>query len=188
MSSDSSSNSIKQYILSPTGIGLTIFICIWVVLELSQGHGLYVLFFFLLLATLSILRLKKFWILAAAILTVLMIRTPILTTFKVIGAYNIEAIQTIRPSISMLFTPEAGKRTLPDNIKQMLSLLEKNKITEYRIHKSAPEEDLLIVGAAWPIRNVSTSPYLLYRIDGNIDLAGCTKIDKRKKLALAYCP
>ena len=188
MSNDTSSKSIKQRLLSPAGIGLLIFLGIWGVLEISQGHRLYVIALLLFVALLAVFRLKNFWIIAATVLIIVMIKTPTVNTLDVIIKYNIQAIQSLRHSLSNLFTPGAGKDTLPDNLQQMLSLLEQNKVTEYRLQTPGPIEDLLIVGAAWPIKNVSTAPYLLYRIGGDVDLAGCTEIDKRKDLALAYCP
>jgi cell division protein FtsW (lipid II flippase) len=188
MNTDSKDNHAKQRRQILKSIGSILLLAVWVVFQYRQGNELYAISLILLFAFISISRSKNFIIIAVAVLVLVLFKTPILETWIEIRDTNQATFRALKPSISRLFTPNSGKDTLPTDIQQMVSLLQENKVTEYRVPSSFSfETNMRITEAAWPIRKNDTSPYLIYRNEENLDLTGCTTIDKRKDVSLVYC-
>jgi hypothetical protein len=170
-------------------IGSIFLLAVWVLFQYRQGNELYSIFLVLLYSVIFISRSKNFIIIAVAVLVIVFFKTPVLETWLVIRDSNHSTFDSFKPAMSKLFTPYSGREILPNDIEQMVSLLQANKITEYRVPSSfSYETNMRITEAAWPIRKNDTSPYLIFRTKEDLDLTGCTKIDKRKDVSLVYCP
>jgi hypothetical protein len=180
---------LTKGLLSAGKIGQILLLILWVLFQHERGNDLYAATVVLISLALFTFRLKTLALIATPVLVIVLFKTSIVDTAVQIRASNLISFQSFKPSMSNLFTPESGRNILAQDVQQMISLLEENEITEYQLSSLFnAETKILITEAAWPIRQNDTSPYLLYGIEEHGNLAGCTTLDERKVVALAYCP
>lgn len=163
----------------------------WSLFQYSRGNELYAICISLLFIILSIPRLRSFALVSAFVLVIIFYKTPILDAWIEIRDTNLLTFQSFKPSIARLFTPNSGRDTLPDDVQQMLSLIQENNITEYRLAISFEQDPLTyqrIIKSAWPVKLESKSIYVLLPTSEIANLSGCIEVDRRKDVALVSCP
>lgn len=163
----------------------------WSLFQYTRGNELYAISIFLLFIVLAIPRLRSFALISAFVLVIILFKTPILDTWIEIRETNLLTFQSFKPSIARLFTPNSGRDTLPHDVQQMLSLLQENNITEYRLEISFEQDPLTyqrIVESAWPARQEAKSIHVLLPTSEITKLNNCVELDRRKDVALVSCP
>lgn len=163
----------------------------WSLFQYIRGNELYAICVFLLFIVLSIPRLRSFALIGAFVLVIILFKTPILDTWTEIRKTNLLTFQSFKPSIARIFSPNSGRDTLPGDVQQMLSLLQENNITEYRLAISFEKDPLThqrIIESAWPVKLEARSIYVLLPTSEIANLSDCIEIDRRKDVALVSCP
>lgn len=183
--------TLKKRLSSPGGVVSFFLLGAWSIFQYIRGNELYAAYIVLLYLILLMPRPQNFALVAVSVLVIVLFKTPVLDAWIEIRDTNLRAFQSFKPSISRLFTPDSGREVLPSEVQQMLSLLQENKITGYRLANSIEQDPLIsqrIVESAWPMKKEAASPYILYPIEEIADLTGCVEVAKGKDIALVRCP
>ena len=173
------------------GFSQFILLSFWAVFQYTQGNKLYAVFIILFFIVLIISRSTNFMLISASILVLVMFKTPILETWIELKQINIESFQPLRSSLNKFFTPNSGREVLPDEVQQMLTLIQKNNLPDYQLSASLQKDELIkqrIVESAWPVKNEKSSQYLLYSIDDDKNTLMCNEFDRMENIILVYCP
>jgi hypothetical protein len=163
----------------------------WAWIEYSLGYKLYGLLIVVFSFGLAINRKRYSIFLAIAVLVIIYLLTPVIDTLLLIKQSNLAFIQSPGESLINILSPDSGQNVLPEPVQQMLSLLHTHQVESYQISDLLNKNTLIkqrIVEAAWPIKMESTSPYHLLLLEEINNDSNCTVIDRRKDIALEYCP
>lgn len=127
----------------------------------------------------------------SCVLILLLLTSPVLQTLTFLWTFNTEVVLRAQSPLSDLFTTGAGQQVLPEQVQQMLGLMDSHQISTYRLSQDLTGDPLTyqrIVESAWPRRLTPSSPYLfLLRSELEVDPT-CVRIDQEKEIALVYCP
>jgi hypothetical protein len=162
----------------------------WVVFQFWVGNRVYALFMIVFFLALSLLRPPNFILLAIPVLILLLFNTQTINSLVQLRRWNLNAVQDYKHTLLELFTPNSGQEVLPDRVRQMLQLLQKHHIEEYRLSSQLAADMRIqqrIVESAWPVREDASSPHLLGSIEEIKKDPSCTVVDQEKDVALAYC-
>lgn len=163
---------------------------IWALIQYSLGnkpYGLFIIAFFFILVK---FRLPNFTLVAIPVLVIVLFSTTIIDTGAQLKQWNLNTAQNYKRTLIDIFTPNAGQNVLPITVRRMLSLLQDNNITSYRLLDHLYQDPLImqrIVESAWPIKLDNASPYILRSLDEINNDSRCIEIDHRKEVALDYC-
>lgn len=192
-----------------------ILLFIWLLINYFLGNILYGIFVLLLFITCIKIKSAQ-CIFRITIFIFVFLHLPVIETIHQIRNINLHAVQYPWQTLSFVLTPGSGQEVLPFEVQEMVSLIDKHQLPDYRLSKQL-DKNLLIhqrmLEAAWPSKmDVSTSPlihsldlsdinlplpldhtvssYLFISVnERNIaeDDPEFTLIDKREKVALVYC-
>jgi len=191
MNSVTKLKGVKQYLPDRGQILQIVLISIWVLFQYGQGNELYALFMILFFFALSVYRSRNFTLIITSVLVIILFKMPVLDSWIEIREANLATFHSFKPSISRLLTPDSGRDVLPTTVQQMLSLLQENKITEYRLSDTFEQDPLIqqrIIESAWPAKKNAASPYLLCSIGEFKNMTACIDIVREKDVILVYCP
>ena len=163
---------------------------IWALFQFSVGNKFYALFIIVFFLILAISRPPSFMLVAIPVLVIVLFNTSIIGTATQLKQWNLNTIQNYKRALVNIFTPDSGRKVLPDQVRQMLSLLISNHITSYQLSPRLYQDPLImqrIVESAWPIKMDSTSPYRLSLIDEPNHNPTCAVIDHTREVILANC-
>ena len=168
-----------------------ILLSFWAIFQYVQGNKLYAVFIVLFFIVLVISRSSNFTIISASVLIIIMFKSPILETWVEIKQINLETFQPLRTSLNKLFAPNSGREALPNDVQQMLILIQENNLPSYRLSASFQNDELIkqrIVESAWPVKNEQSSKYLLSPVDEAEDIPACNEFDRTENVVLVHCP
>jgi hypothetical protein len=117
-------------------------------------------------------------------------RTPALDTLIHLKQSNVDVFQNTNRKLTNLFSPNTGQYVLPNQVRQMLSLLQTFQLSSYRLSDQLYSDPLIvqrITEAAWPVKMNPSSSYLLSTLSEIKNQTACAIIDQRKDIALVYC-
>jgi hypothetical protein len=163
---------------------------LWVIYTYLAGNrliGALILVFIIL----NLFRVPYIVPLAALAFMLILFQTPLVNTGSAIIEAYTSILENPGQSLSNLFTPASGQAGLPPRARRALSLLEDHHIDRYRLSKLILDDPLIsqrIIEMVWPRRIDESSPYLILFLDEEKDYPACTIVDKKKDVALEYCP
>ena len=163
---------------------------IWVWIEVTFGFEICGLFGIILGVMYVTYRPRLFKLIATLALGIVFVLTPALITWTQLALTYVNTAQHLDSNLANIFSPNSGKEVLPDQVQQMLSLLQLHHILDYRLSKQIEQDSLLdqrIIESAWPIRMESKSLYLLCLIEEIKSNPTCVSIDQSEDVALEYC-
>jgi hypothetical protein len=163
---------------------------VWALLQFQVGNKLYTISLVLLYIIFSIPRLRSFTLIAAYVLFLLTLKTPLLETMIEIKTINLDVFQSYKSAINNSFTPDSGREVLPGAVQQMLKLIETNSLPDYRLSSKLSNDPLIqqrIAESAWPIKMEPTSDYVFLLTTETMEKT-CSEIDRKGNITLAYCP
>lgn len=168
---------------------------LWALIQFSLGNKFYSLYVIAFFLTLILYRPPKFALLAVSVLVIVLFGTSIIDTLSALKQSNLDIAQNPKPALTNIFTPNSGSQVklgddLQSKIWNMLSLLRKHNVASYQLSDKLHSDFQVfarITIAAWPIKMESTSSYILITVDERGNYSTCSKIDKKKDVALVYC-
>jgi hypothetical protein len=121
--------------------------------------------------------------------------TSTISTWTELKNSNLSSLQSIKVPLINIFTPNSGQDTLPSQVQEMLSLMQAHYIESYQLStqlNQATQSNFIlikerIIEAAWPLKETTTSPYILYLLAKTKVGPNCVLIDEREDVGLEYC-
>jgi len=163
----------------------------WALIQYSLGNKIYGLFIIVFYLALLIYRQSYFTLIAIPALVLVLFDTPMIDVWVQLKKSNMDTVQHLTPSLRTLFTPNSGQEVLPDQVQNMLSLIQNHHVPNYRLSKQLTSDPLIrerIKESAWPVKTEKKSAYLL-SLNGEIkNHPACIIIDQREDVVLAHCP
>jgi hypothetical protein len=162
----------------------------WALFQFSMGHKIYGLFIIAFFIILTMIRSSNLILVAIPVVMLIIFNTSIVDSIVQLERSNLNSIQNYQQTLAHIFTPNSGREVLPGQVRQMLSLLISNHVTNYQLSHQLYQDPLLmerIVESAWPIKMDSASSYRLSLIDEPDDNSACIMIDHTKEVVLANC-
>gem|GEM_PF-1333007 len=167
---------------------------IWAPLQYTfsnRVYALYIIIFFILLRRVRNVYLP---LIVASIFFILVFNTYTIDTWADVKNYNTTTAKNRKMTLQTILTPRSGLEVIPDESRQMLSLIQKYNLPHYRISPVLRKDELVfqrIYETAWPVKMKDSSPYLFVcpdELQENKKFETCSIVEKKEKIALVYLP
>ena len=162
----------------------------WGGFQYALGNKVYV-FFIIIFFLITIPRKPSYILLATSILTIVLLKTPVVDTWVSLKELNNNAIENIDTSLEKVFKPNSGEVAIPNVAQQIYSLIEKNHISNYRLSAQLIEDPYIhqrVVEFVWPARLENDSVYLFVFKEEIKNTQLCSLIEEKKDVVLVHCP
>jgi hypothetical protein len=118
------------------------------------------------------------------------INTSTLDSLTILKEITVPSVQHPKTVLTNLFTPDSGQEVLPIPVQNMLEMLHKHMLENYKL---SPEFSInaeimqRMVEAAWPIKLEMDSPFIFINTDETDQYQDCVIIDDSEDLTLVDC-
>lgn len=163
----------------------------WAVINFTHDHRTYA-FFIVAFFLISILMPKpSFTLVVASVMAYVLLSSVAIPALSQVRKTITEASTHPKAPINNLLTPHTGLEVLPEQVQQMLGLIEgHDEVTAYRLSPGLSEDYHIvqrITESAWPVRPVPDAPYVLISLAELPDFNTCMILDQTEEVALVDC-
>lgn len=167
-----------------------ILLIVWAVIMFSHGHRAYSIFIIAFFLISLLLPKPSFALVLVSVISYIFLSSVSLPALAEIRSTINKAVEHPKEPLENLFTPRTGLNVLPEQVQQMLGLIDDHNITSYRLSPLVSEDYHTvqrIVESAWPIRMDEESPYIFTAPDEIQDYSNCDLVDQSEDVALVNC-
>ena len=111
-------------------------------------------------------------------------------TFRVLNETAIKTVAGYSAFRTNLDTPQTGEYVLGSRVEEMLAMLRRHAVQEYRVSAAIAENSWVlqqIVASGWP-RKLELDAKRIFVLNTEPALPGCSVIDRQREVSLVYCP
>jgi len=168
-----------------------ILVLVWAVLNFTHGHPVYAVLIIAFYIISLVLPKPSFTLVLVIVAAYIVINSTVIASLEGVQKASNSAVKQPGQALSNLFTPNSGLDVLPDKAQQVLTLIQENDITSYRLSTVISEDYHLmqrIVESAWPVRMAEDSVHVFITPDESPDYGKCTVTDQVEEVILVHCP
>ena len=171
---------------------LVVFILLiaWAFINFTHGQRAYSIFIIAFFLISLLLPKPSFTLVLVSVITYVFFSSVSITAFSQIKSTIIASIEHPKEPLENLFTPHTGLDVLPEQVQQMLGLIDDHNLTSYRLSPMVSEDYHTvqrIVESAWPIRMDEESPYIFTDPDEIQEYSACELVDQAEDVTLVNC-
>ena len=168
-----------------------ILVLAWALLNFTHGHPVYAVLIIAFYIVSLVLLKPSFALVLVIVAFFIVINSTAISALEDIQNSSNKAVLRPGETLSNLFTPNSGLDVLPDKAQQVLTLIQENDITSYRVSTVISEDYHLmqrVVESAWPVRMAEDAVDVFITLYETPDYGNCKVIDQLEEVILVHCP
>ncbi len=189
---DQKKKGLKTFLTRYRIFTLVIFILVslWAYYNYTHEHRSFTLFIMVFFFVSIFLPKPSFTLVLVTVISYLLFSSVSIPALNQIRHTSVEAVAHPSIPLNNLLTPDTGLEVLPEEALQALSMIDTNKVEEYRLSPSLNEDYHTmqrIVESAWPVRMREDARHVFIRAEEIADFQKCQLIEEKDLIALVYC-
>jgi len=164
----------------------------WAVVNYTHDHRFYAAFIIVFFLVSLLLPKPSFTLVVVSVIAYILLSSVSIPALSQVRKTVIEASTHPKAPITNLMSPHTGLEVLPEQVQQMLGLIEAHdEVINYRLSAGLSADYHIvqrITESAWPVRPTEDSRFVLIGLNELPDFVACLLIDQAKDVALVNCP
>ncbi len=184
---------MRQKIMQPQNrrvVAALLFSILWTVIQYNSGNGLEGIYLVLFVLAMVFFRPAAHLLLAIFIGMVLLFQSPNLDTLFQLKNNYLKVANNPALAVNEIVRPGSGLQVLPEQVLQMLKLIKKYDLQDYKVSTAIRRNSLVyqrIIESAWPVRLALNSHYQ-FRLNTEAPAGEqCKVLGRQKDVSLDYC-